>query len=72
MPTLNVDIRLMTRQDQQQPWWERPARSPGEAEYVREREQFRAELARARRADRAERDRRRIRAQFDSQSRPAA
>jgi hypothetical protein len=50
-PTCIVDIQLMTRQDQHQPWWERPARALGEPEYVREREQFRAELARARRAD---------------------
>jgi hypothetical protein len=65
---LTVDIRFMARQDQQQPWWERPARSPGEPEYVREREQLRAELARAWRADGEERDPRK----FDPRSRPAA
>jgi hypothetical protein len=62
----------MTRQDQQQPWWERPARTPGEPRYVREREQFRAELARARRADRSLREQSRTRAQFVSRSRSAA
>ncbi len=46
-----VDIRGMAWQDQQRPWWERPAKAPGEPQYEPEREHLRAELARARRAD---------------------
>jgi len=41
----------MARQEHQTPWWERPAKSPGEAQYEPEREHLRAELARAWRAD---------------------
>jgi hypothetical protein len=41
----------MARQEQQQPWWERPAKAPGEPQYEPKREHLRAELARAWRAD---------------------
>jgi hypothetical protein len=67
-----VDIREMTRQDQKKPWWERPATSPGEPRYVREREHLRAELARARRADGSELDRRGGRRQFETSSHSTA
>ena len=40
----------MTKQQQKQPWWELPPKSPGEPDYRSEREWLRAELARAWRA----------------------
>ena len=46
-----ADTRLMAWQDTKQPWWERPAKAPGEPHYEPEREHLRAELARAWRAD---------------------
>ncbi len=46
-----ADIRGMAWQEQQRPWWERPAKAPGEPHYEPEREHLRAELARARRAE---------------------
>ena len=55
-----AEIRLMAGQGEKkkQPWWERPAKSPDEPQYERERERLRAELARARQAGGADRDRR--------------
>jgi hypothetical protein len=41
----------MAGQEHTEPWWERPAKVPGEPHYEPEREHLRAELARARRAD---------------------
>jgi hypothetical protein len=52
---VEADTRCMARPDHKQPWWERPAKEPGEPRYEQERERLRAELARARRADRPER-----------------
>lgn len=54
-----------------QPWWELPAKSPGEPRYVREREHLRAELARAWRADGAKGDWR-AGARLETQPRRAA
>ena len=65
---VKVDIRFMGRQEQEQPWWERPARSPGEPRYVRERERLRAELARAWRADGAGPRNRSVGGRFESRS----
>jgi hypothetical protein len=59
--SFTAEIRLMAGQEEKkkkQPWWERPAKSPGEPEYERERERLRAELARAREAGGAGRGRR--------------
>ena len=41
----------MAWQEQQQPWWERPATTPGQPDYEAKREHLRAELARAWHAD---------------------
>jgi|GEM_PF-3755071 len=57
----------MARQEHREPWWELPAKRPGEPHYVRERERLRAELARAWRAA-GERERGRV----TYRSRPAA
>jgi hypothetical protein len=67
--SFTADIRLMAGQEKKkQPWWERPAKAPGEREYVREREKLRAELARARRAGGTERGRRQPRRPDDSRA----
>ena len=68
--SFTADIRLMARQEEKRkPWWERPAKSPGEPQYEREREQLRAELARAWRAGGTERGRRQARRRGDSRAR---
>jgi hypothetical protein len=46
-----ADIRKVASKGRMQPWWERPAKTPGEPHYEAEREHLRAELARARQAD---------------------
>jgi hypothetical protein len=43
---VEADIENMATHDLQ-PWWERPAKSPTEAEFEPERERLRAEMARA-------------------------
>jgi len=67
-----ADIRGMAWQEQQRPWWERPATAPGEPHYKPEREHLRAELARARRAEATLRPRRDNRPWGDPRRPPAA